>query len=134
MKSLWITIFLSGIILSAVVSCATVPKEPLAPGKVRLLDMNAPGSGIKGNSTFVVNIFFEENGKAEIKRACFYGLGEGPSCFDITYATFGTQRFLQVQLPGMRTGSYTAECYAEYIRDNEVQETNRITTQIVVGN
>jgi hypothetical protein len=133
MRSLWVTILSSGIILSVALSCATVPKEPLIPGKVRLLSIDAPGSGIKGNSTFAVNIFFEAAGEPEIKKACFYGLGEGPYCLDVTYATFGTKRFLQVQLPGIRPGSYRAECYAEYIRDGEVRKTNVITTQILVG-
>jgi hypothetical protein len=133
MRSPWIPILLSGIILSAALSCARVPKEPLAPGKVRLVGIDVPGSGIKGNSTFAVNIFYLADDKPEIKRACFSGLGEGAYCFDPTYATFGTKRFLQVQLPGLRPGSYRVECYAEYIRDGEVRKTNVIATQIMVG-
>jgi hypothetical protein len=128
-----ITILLSGIVLLVALSCATVPKEPLAPGKVRLLSIDVPGSGIKGNSAFAVNIFFEAVGEPEIRKACFYGLGEGLYCLEVTYATFGTKRFLQVQLPGIRPGSYRAECYAEYFRDGEVRKTNVITTQILVG-
>lgn len=103
------------------------------PGKVRLLSIDAPGSGIKGNSTFAVNFFFEAAGEPGIRKACFYGLGEGLYCLDVMYATFGTKGFLQVQLPGVRPGSYRAECYAEYIRDGEVRKTNVITTQILVG-
>lgn len=104
------TILLTGIIVSGALSCATVSKEPLAPGRVRLLSIDVQGSGIKGNSSFAVNIFFEADAKTEIKKACFYGLGEGLNCFDVTHATFGGKRFLQVQLPGIRPGSYNVEC------------------------
>jgi hypothetical protein len=133
LRSKLITILLSGIVLSVALSCAMVPKESLPKGEVRLLSMDVPGSGIKGNSTFAVNIFFEAVGEPEIRKACFFGLGEELYCFDVAYATFGTKRFLQVQLPGIRPGSYRAECYAEYIRDGEVRKTNTITTQILVG-
>ena len=133
MRSKLITILLSRIVLSVALSCATVPKEPLPTGEVRLLSIDVPGSGIKGNSTFVVNIFFEAVCEPLIKKACFYGLGEEPNCFDVAHATFGTKKFLQVQLPGIRPGSYRAECYAEYIRDGEARKTNVIATQILVG-
>jgi len=133
MGSLLVTILSCGIILSVALSCVTVPKESLPSGEVRLLSIDIPGGGIKGNSSFMVNIFFDAAGKPEIKRACFYGLGEGPYCFDVAHATFGTKRFLQVQLPGIRTGSYRVECYAEYIRDGEARKTNVIATQILVG-
>jgi hypothetical protein len=136
MRSILIPILLSGIVLLGVSSCATMPKEPLAPGEVRLLSMDVLGGGIKGNSSFVINIFFEAAGTPEIKRTCFYGEGEGPFCFDVSeesYLTLGAKRALQVQIPGIKPGSYRAECYAEYIRDREIQKTNVITTQILVG-
>ena len=126
-------VLLGGVVLLIASSCATVPREPLTSGEVRLLSMDVLGSGIKGNSSFAVNIFFEAAGKPEIKRACFYGSGEGPYCFDVTYATFGAKRALQVQLPGIKPGLYRAECYAEYIRDGETRKTNVIATQILVG-
>jgi hypothetical protein len=133
MKSLLISVLMGVAVLLGIFSCATVPTEPLASGELRLLSMDVLGSGIKGNSSFAVNIFFEAAGKPEIKRACFYGSGEGPYCFDVTYATFGAKRALQVQLPGIKPGSYRAECYAEYIRDGETRKTNVVFTQILVG-
>jgi len=104
------------------------------PGQGKVTEHRYPRGGIKGNSTFVVNIFYDGDGEIEIKRACFIGAGEGPCCFEGTHGTFGTKRFLQVQLPGMRTGSYRAQCYAEYVRDGEVQNTNMVAIQIMVGN
>ncbi len=86
-KSLPMTILLTGLLLSGAFSCATAAKGPVAASLVRLLSIDVLGSGIKGNSSFVVNIFFEAGDKTEIKKACFYGLGEGLSCFDVAHGT-----------------------------------------------
>lgn len=134
MRSILITILLAGIILLGASSCATVPKKSFVPTEVRLLSIDIQGGeGIKANIPFGVNIFFEAEGETEIKRACFYRSGEGPYCFDVTYATFATKRALQVQLPGISPGSYRAECYVEYISDGETRKTNVIATQIFVS-
>jgi len=60
MRSVLIGMLLSGIVLSMACSCATVPKEPLAPGEIRLLSMEALGSGIKEGGAFPVNVFLRE--------------------------------------------------------------------------
>jgi len=135
MKSLS-AVLIVGIIGSFVFSCATVPKEPLAPGELRLLSMDAVGSGIEANTSFPINIFFEVAGNPQIKRACFSESGEGPYCFeesDISYATLGTKRVFQVFLPGINVGPHRVACYAEYIRNGETRKTNVITAQISVG-
>jgi hypothetical protein len=134
MRSILITVLLSGVVLLIASSCATVPKEPLASGEVRLSSIDVLGSGIEANSSFAVNIFFEASGKPEIKRACFYESGEEPSCFDASdasYVTLGTKRAFQVYLPGISVGSHRVECYAEYIRDGETRKTNVVFTQII---
>ena len=134
MRSILITVLLGGVVLLGVSSCATVPREPLASGEVRLLSIDALGGGIDANVSFAVNIFFEAAGKPEIKRACFYESGEGPYCFDVSdasYLTLGTKRAFQVYLPGVNTGSHRVECYAEYIRDGETRKTNVVFTQIL---
>jgi hypothetical protein len=136
MRSLLMTVLSSGIILSVALSCATVPKEPLASGEVRLLSIDVLGSGVEANASFAVNIFFEAAGKPEIKRACFYESGEGPYCFDVSdvsYVTLGTKRAFQLYLPGVNVGSHRVECYAEYIRDGETRKTNVVFTQILAG-
>jgi hypothetical protein len=133
MKSILVAILVGGVVLSVLSSCATVPKEPLGSGEVRLLSVDVPGAGIKANTSFAVNIFFEAVANQQIQRACFYESGEEPYCFDVTYGTFGTKKFFQVRLPGMNSGSHRVECYAEYIRDGETRKTNVIATQISVG-
>ena len=133
MRSILLTVLLGGVVLLIASSCATVPREPLASGEVRLLSMDVLGSAIEANSSFAVNIFFEAAGKPEIKRACFYESGEEPSCFDVSYFTLGTKRAFQVYLPGVSVGSHRVECYAEYIRDGETGKTNVVFTQILAS-
>jgi hypothetical protein len=132
MKSL-LAVLMGGVITLLVFSCATVPKEPLASGELRLLSMDVVGSGVEANTSFAVNVFFEAAGQPEIKRACFYESGEEPFCFDVSLATLGTKRAFQVYLPGINVGPHRVECYAEYIRNGEIRKTNVITTQISVG-
>jgi hypothetical protein len=134
MRSILLTVLLGGVVLLGVSSCATVPREPLALGEVRLLSIDALGGGIEANVSFAVNIFFEAAGKPEIKRVCFYESGERPYCFDLSdasYLTLGRKRAFQVYLPGVNTGSHRVECYAEYIRDGETRKTNVVFTQIL---
>lgn len=133
MRSVLISILLSGIVLSIGSSCATVPKEPLAPGEVRLLSIEVLGSGVKEGAAIPVNVFFEGEGKVEIKKACFYESREKQYCFDVSYVTLGTKRAFQVYLPGIKSGSYRVECYAEYVRDGETRKTNVEATQIWVN-
>jgi hypothetical protein len=129
MKSL-LAVLMGGVVTLFVFSCATVPKEPLAPGELRLSSMDVVGSGVDANASFAVNVFFEAAGHPELKRACFYESREEQLCLDVSPATFGTKRFFQVYLPGMNVGPHTVECYAEYIRDGEMRKTNVIATRI----
>jgi len=133
-RSLLLTILLSGIVLLGASSCATTSKEPLASGEVRLLSMNVLGSGLAANVSFAVNIFFEASGNPNIKRACFYESRWGQYCSEISdrsYFTLGTKRGFQIWLPGIGPGSHRVECYAEYIRDGEIQRSNVVFTQII---
>ena len=135
MKSL-IAVLMGVAGLLVISSCATVPKEPLASGEVRLLSIGVLGAGIEANSSFAVNIFFEAVGNPQIKRACFSESGEEPYCFDVSdvsYFTLGTKRAFRVYLPGLNVGSHRVECYAEYIRDGGTRKTNVVFTQILAG-
>jgi len=136
MRSILITILLSGIVLLGASSCATMSKEPLASGEVRLLSMDVVGAGLEAHSSFAVNVFFESSGPPQIKRACFYESRQWQYCSDVSdvsYFTLGTKRAFQVRLPGIGAGSHRVECYAEYIRDGETRRTNVVFTQIVAG-
>ena len=95
--------------------------------------MEALGAGVKEGAAFPVNVFFEGEGRAEIKRACFYESEERQYCSDVSYVTLGTKRAFQVYLPSTKAGSYRVECYAEYVRNGEIRRTNVITTQISIG-
>lgn len=135
MKSL-IRALMGVVIMLFAFSCATVPKQSVAPGDVKLLSIDALGAGVEANISFAVNIFFEAAGKPEIRRACFYDSGEGPYCFDVSdgsYVTLGMKRAFQVYLPGLSVGSHRVECYAEYIRDGETRKTNVVFTQIIAA-
>jgi hypothetical protein len=135
MKSL-IGVLMGVVIILLLFSCATVPKEPLASGEVRLLCIDPLGAGIEADTSFAVNIFFEAAGNPKIKRACFYESGEELYCFDVSdvsYLTLGTKRAFQVYFPGLNVGSHRVECYAEYIRDGETRKTNVVFTQIIAG-
>ena len=136
MKSILITILLSGIILLGASSCATVPKEPLAPGELRLSSIDVLGGGVVANSAFVVNVFFQAAGNPQIKQVCFSESGEGPYCFDVSataFVTLGTKTAFQVRLPGLTVGSHRVECHAEYIRDGETRKTNTVFIQILAA-
>jgi hypothetical protein len=136
MKFILVAILMGGVVLLGVSSCATVPKEPLASGEVRLLSIGVPGAGLRAGGSFAVNIFFEAVGNPQIKRACYSDSGEGPYCFDVSdvsYATLGTKGAFQMYLPGLSVGSHRVECYAEYIRDGETRKTNVVFTQISAG-
>ncbi len=136
MRSILAIILVGGIVFLGAFSCATMPKQPLTSGEVRLLSIDVLGAGVEGNSSFAVNVFFESAGPPRIKRACFYEPRERPSCFqgsDLSYLTLGTKTAFQVYLPGLDIGSHRVECYAEYIRDGETRRTNVVFTHITAG-
>ncbi len=134
-RSILITGVLSGIVLIGLSSCATVSKEPLTSGEVRLIRMDAVGAGLEAHSSFAINIFYEAAGNPEIKRVCFYETRRWwrycSDVSDVSYFTLGTKRAFQVRLPGIDPGSHRVECFAEYVRDGEIRRTNVVFTQII---
>ncbi len=134
MMSISIALLLSWIVFLGLSSCATTPKTPLAPGEVRLLSMDVVGAGLEAHSSFAVNIFFGAAGIPKIQRVCFYELWRYQYCSEVTdasYFTLGKKRGFQVRLPGIGPGSHRVECYAEYVRNGEIQRTNVVFTQII---
>ena len=129
MRSILIAILLSGIVLIGASSCATVPKEPLSTGELRLLSVSVPEKEkIKAHSPFVANIEFEADGNPEIKEACFYFSGDGPKCFNVRDVSYALQGNIRVQIYSTNAGSRLLECYVVYIRDGKVQRTNVVKT------
>jgi len=136
MKRLLISILMSVAILSAISSCATVSKEPLAPGQLRLLRASIPGSGLVYSGTdYDVNITFEADGKPTIRRACFYfsWSGEGPFCYAVRPkdVEFGPPGSLRVTLPPPgKTGPSRMDCFVEYWQGTKILRTNVIHSSI----
>ena len=72
MRSILITILLGGIVFLGASSCATVPKEPLGSGEVRLLGIGVPGAGIEAETSFGVNVFFRGSWQPTDKASLFF--------------------------------------------------------------
>jgi hypothetical protein len=133
MKSL-IAVLMGVVIMLLVFSCATVPSGPLSPGEVRLISMYVPHpEGIRENFPFVLIINFEADGKPEIKRACFYWSGDGPSCFKVIDVDYGSPGTIRVEPLARRAGSYVLETYVQYIRDGKTQQTKAIRSSIIIN-
>jgi len=130
MKHAAIAILTSLAVLVAISSCATVPKEPLAPGEVRLLRMEAPdGGNFQMSVSYLVNFPFEADGHPEFSRACCYWAGDGPHCMKITRVTYGSEAEFQISVYP-RPDTNKVECYAEYLMDGKKRRTNSVSTFI----
>ena len=89
MRSIWLAFLIGGIVIFSISSCATVSREPLASGELRLLGLHVPQrEDIKVHFPFVVNINFEADGKPEMRTACFYFSGDGPYCIKVTEVNY----------------------------------------------
>jgi hypothetical protein len=132
MKGALTSILMSVAILLAISSCATVSKEPLAPGQLRLLRASIPGSGLVYLGTvYDVDITFEADGKPTIRRACFYfsWSGEGPFCYAVRPrdVEFGPPGSLRVTLPPAgKSGPSRVDCFVEDWQDSKILRTNVI--------
>lgn len=126
-----IAVSLGVALILLVFSCAQVPTQPLAPGEVRLLDIQVP-SRVTVSFPYEVTITFRADGRPEIRRACCSGLGGGPYCFKAISVKYGLPGSFTIQLPPANPGSYTLECYAEYLQDGGTQHTNVVGSQINV--
>jgi hypothetical protein len=132
MKAGLVGVLMSVAILLAVSSCATVSKEPLAPGQLRLLGASIPGSGVVYLGTpSEVKITFEADGRPTMRRVCFFlsWSGEGPFCYavrpkDVEFTSPGSLR--AILPPPSKSGPSRLECYVEYWRDSKILRTNVI--------
>jgi hypothetical protein len=129
MKRILVTILISVAILSAISSCLTLKK-----GELRLLDMEVrQGARLRTNTQFWVRVKFEADGNPEIRRACFYWLGDGPYCVNVKDVEYGSFAYFDVPLEA-RYGSSILQCYVEYLRDERIERSNAIAYPINVLN
>ena len=135
MKGVLTLILMAVAILLAISSCATVSKDPLGPGELRLLSMNVPENGnLKTDVPYWVIVNFQADGNPEIRRVCFSWSGDGPYCVwakakDVKY---GSDAYVRVSIYG-RLGQNRLECYVEYVRDGRIRKTNTVIFPLVNG-
>ena len=130
MKGVLTAILMSVAILLAISSCSTVPKGPLEEGELRLLSMAVPDNGnLKMSIQYLVTIYFEADGKPEIRRVCFSWSGEGPYCVSAKNVKYGSERYIEVLLYA-QPNTNRLECYVEYVRDGKIRRTNTLLTYV----
>jgi hypothetical protein len=99
-------------------------------GGLRLLSMDISENGnLKADIPFWVRIYFVADGNPEISRACFFWSGDGPYCFDVKDAKYGSFAYFEVELLA-RLGPDYLQCYVEYVRDGKIERSNAIATLI----
>lgn len=130
MKSRFIRLFIVGMTLSGVFSCATTSTKPLVPGELRLLSLLVPEKEkINVNVPFVANIRFEAEGNPEIRSACFFFAEDGPHCFKVTEVDYGSPGTIKMQIR-TKPGARLLECYVLYAHDGKIQPTNMVRTYL----
>ena len=133
MKSMLIVFLMGVAFLLMVTFCATVPRGPLAPGEIRLLEINIRETGnLRGNVQYTANINFEADGRPEITRACFSWSGDGPYCFKVRGVNYGSGTIeIDFRSPA-QPASYVLKSYVLYIRDGKTISTNEVSTPVSV--
>jgi hypothetical protein len=133
MRFILVAILMTGIVLSVVSSCATVPTGPLASGEVRLLSMDVPEKErIRAKSRYDVIINFQADGKPEIETACFSWSGDEPRCYKPKEVKFGSPGTIKVQLYTFNPAEYILKGYVVYIREGKTQKSNVVGSAISV--
>jgi hypothetical protein len=130
MKGVLTAILMSVAILLAISSCATVPKEPLGPGELRLLSLYVPENGnLKTGIAYRISINFEADGKPEIRRACFTWSGDGPYCVRVKDVKYGSDAYIELPFYA-RPDTNRLDCYVEYVRDGKIRRTNTVLSYV----
>jgi hypothetical protein len=130
MKGVLTLILMTVAILLAISSCATVSKEPLGPGELRLLSMDVPENGnLKMNVAYRVSVYFQADGKPEIRRACFSWSGDGPYCVWVKDVKYGSDAYVEVPIYA-HLDQNRLECYVEYVRGGKIRRTNTVISLV----
>jgi len=133
MRSILITVLLSGVVLLIASSCVTVPKEPLASGEVRLLSIEVPASGnLVVGLSYNIYFYFEADGKPEMSRACCYWSGnpDRQYCYKVNNVKYGSPGNFSVDLSPPYPDQQRLKCYVDYVRDGKRQRTNAVTSTV----
>ncbi len=126
MKRILAPILMSVAILLASSSCT------LKKGELRLLDMEIRDPArILANAQFWIRVNFEADGNPEIRRACFYWLGDGPYCVNVKDVEYGSFAYFDVPLVA-RYGPSVLQCYVEYLRDERIERSNAVAHRVNV--
>ncbi len=116
-------------LLFCLCSCATVSKESLAPGEVRLIGMEvSEREKLKEQIPFMITMTFEAQGDPEMVTACFIWSGKGPYCSNIKDVMYGSPGKIWVQLVQKYAGVYRLEGYVVYLKDGQKEATNTVST------
>ncbi len=129
MKAVLTSILMSVVVLLAISSCATVPKEPLGPGDVRLLGLEIPENGnLKVGIVYTATITFEADGRPEIRRVCFIWPGESAKCARVKKVEWSDAR---IDVPFYALPDRNRlDCYVEYVRDGKARRTNTVFSHV----
>lgn len=133
MRSILITVLLSGVVLLIASSCVTVPKEPLASGEVRLLSIEVPASGnLVVGLSYNICFTFDADGKPEMSRACCYWSGnpDRQYCYKVKNVKYGSPGNFSVDLSPPYPDQQRLKCYVDYVRDGKRQRTNAVTSTV----
>jgi hypothetical protein len=123
-----LALILMSVAILLVGSSCTILKK----GELRLLDMEIRESTrLRMDVQFWVRVNFEANGNPEIRRACFYWLGDGPYCVNVKDVEYGSFAYFDVLLDA-RYGSSILQCYVEYLRDERIERSNAVSHPINV--
>jgi len=136
-RSLLMIVLVGGAILLGACSSATVSKEPLSEGEMRLLKAALPivgGGAVRIGFAYDVKITFISDGEPKIRRACFSWSNEGPYCYPVKpeNVTYGAPGEFKVTLFPAMAGQYRAECYIEYYQGTKILRTNVVDYYIDV--
>ncbi len=144
-KPILTILLISGAVLFAISSCATMTvgpeatfslgtKVPSKIGELKLLNMDIPQTGeLSADIEYWTTIHFQTDAKPEIRRACFNFSGGSQSCVDVQEkdVAYGSHPYFRVSIH-VPVDSKRIDCYAEYIRDGETRRTNTVTYYVVV--
>jgi hypothetical protein len=124
-RSLLMIVLMGGAILLGASSCATVSREPLTEGELRLVNARLPVVGaVQIGIPYEVKITFIADGQPRIRRACFFWSGDGPYCYPVRDLTYGSPGSFYVSLFANFVGQYRAECFVEYYQGTKILRTN----------